>query len=72
MTAIVSDSTTIIVLLNIGRVDILGNIFNKIYIPVKVYEEIMADEEIILDDSFFIKKEIKDRSLQELLLKSWM
>jgi len=70
VTAIVSDSTTIIVLLNIGRVDILGNIFNKIYIPVKVYEEIMADEEIILDDSFFIKKEIKDRSLQELLLKS--
>ena len=69
MNAIVSDSTTIIVLLNIDRVDILSNIFNKIYIPVKVYDEIVIDEKIILDDSFFIKKEIKDKSLQKLLLK---
>ncbi len=69
MTAIVSDSTTIIVLLNIDRMDILSNIFNKVYIPVKVYEEIVIDEKIILKESFFIKKEIKDRGLQKLLLK---
>ena len=69
MTAIVSDSTTIIILLNIDRVDILSNIFNKVYIPVKVYDEIVIDEKIILDDNFFIKKEIKDKSLQKLLLK---
>ncbi len=69
MTAIVSDSTTIIVLLNIDRVDILSNIFSKIYIPVKVYDEIVIDEKIILNDSFFIKKKIKDKILQKLLLK---
>ena len=69
MNGIVSDSTTIIVLLNIDQVNILSNIFNKVYIPVKVYDEIVIDEKIILDDSFFIKKEINDRGLQKLLLK---
>ena len=58
MNGIVSDSTTIIVLLNIDQVNILSNIFNKVYIPVKVYDEIVIDEKIILDDSFFIKREI--------------
>ncbi|MEA3456150.1 MAG: hypothetical protein U9R26_06555 [Campylobacterota bacterium] len=70
MTVIVSDSTTIIVLLNIERMDILSNIFHKVYIPHKVYNEITIDEKIVLDDDLFVKKEIKEKALYRLLLKS--
>ena len=70
MEAIVSDSTTIITLTNISRVDILSNLFDKIYIPEKVYEEIVQKENVSLDDTFFIKKVIKDKELCRLLEKS--
>ena len=54
MKLIISDSTTIITLLNIGRLDILKNIFSAIYIPPKVYQEITVKEKIALDKEFFI------------------
>jgi predicted nucleic acid-binding protein len=66
---IISDSTTIITLLNIGRLDILKNIFSAIYIPPKVYQEITVKEKIALDKEFFIQKEIKDKKLYKLLSK---
>jgi len=67
---IVSDSTTIITLLNIERVDILKNIFDEVYIPAKVYDEIVVEGNVTLESSFFIKKEIKDRTLYKLLSRS--
>jgi len=67
---IVSDSTTIITLLNIERVDILKNIFDEVYIPTKVYDEVVVEENVTLESSFFIKKEIKDRALYKLLSRS--
>jgi len=67
---IISDSTTIITLLNIDRLDVLKNIFSLVYIPKKVYEEVVIDEKIILDDDYFIVKEIEDNKLYKLLFKS--
>jgi predicted nucleic acid-binding protein len=70
MRLIISDSTTIITLLNIERLDILTNIFSCVYIPKRVYEEIVIEEQIILDKDFFITKEIEDKKLYKLLSKS--
>ncbi|MCK5855447.1 MAG: hypothetical protein KAG56_09515 [Sulfurovaceae bacterium] len=67
---IISDSTTVITLLNIDRVDVLSNIFDVIYLPKRVYEEIVIDEKIELDKRFFVIKEIKDRELYSILLKT--
>ena len=67
---VVSDSTTIITLLNINRLDVLKNIFSLVYIPQKVYEEIVIEEKIVLDKDFFIVKEINDKNLYTLLRKS--
>ena len=70
MNVIVSDSTTIITLLNIDRVDILKNVFTKVYLPLRVYDEIVIEENIKLDKKFFIQKEIKDKEFYSILLKS--
>lgn len=70
MKLIVSDSTTIIILLNIERIDILDNLFDEVCIPAKVYDEVVIEEDIILESSFFIKKEIKDKALYKLLSRS--
>ena len=70
MTLIISDSTTIITLLNIDRLDVLSNIFSLVYIPQKVYEEIVIDEKIVLDKDFFVVKEVGDKKLYKLLLRS--
>ncbi|RLA69270.1 MAG: hypothetical protein DRG09_06165 [Epsilonproteobacteria bacterium] len=70
MNLIVSDSTIIITLLNIERVDILKNIFDEVYIPTKVYNEVVVEEDVTLEASFFIKKEIEDRTLYKLLSRS--
>lgn len=70
MKLIISDSTTIITLLNIDRLDVLSNIFSLVYIPQKVYDEIVIGEQISLDETFFVVKEIADKELYELLFKS--
>ena len=70
MKLIISDSTTIITLLNINRVDVLKNLFSQIIIPSKVYEEVVSDRDIILDSSLFIVKEIEDEALYKLLSRS--
>ncbi len=70
MKLIVSDSTTIITLLNIKRIDVLENLFSEVYIPTKVYDEVVIEEGIVLESSFFIKKEIKDKTLYKLLSRS--
>lgn len=70
MKLIISDSTTVITLLNIGRVDVLKNIFSLVYIPQKVYEEVVIEEKIVLDKEFFVVKKINDKNLYTLLSKS--
>jgi len=70
MRLIISDSTTIIMLLNIDGVDVLTNIFSLVYIPQKVYDEIVIEEQISLDKDFFVIKEIEDKKLYNLLSKS--
>ena len=37
---IVSDATSLIILFDLKRVDLLSNIFTKIYIPFSVYDEL--------------------------------
>ena len=45
---IVSDSTTLIILLDLQRLELLSNLFEKVYIPKAVYDEISAKKEITL------------------------
>jgi len=70
MKLIISDSTTIITLLNIGRLDVLKNIFSLVYLPQKVYDEVVVEEKIVLDKEFFVVKTINDKNLYTLLSKS--
>ena len=70
MKLIISDSTTIITLLNIDRLDVLKNIFSLVYLPQKVYEEVVIEEKIVLDKEFFVVKKINDKNLYTLLSKS--
>ena len=64
---IVSDSTTLIVLNNLKKLDLL-KIFKKVYIPQKVYEEVNVKNDFILPD--FIKvKNIKKNKLYFYLTK---
>ncbi len=70
MKLIISDSTTIITLLNIGRLDVLKNIFSLVYLPQKVYDEVVIEEKIVLDKEFFVVKKINDKNLYTLLSKS--
>lgn len=70
MKCIVSDSTILITLLNIERLDILTKVFDTVYIPSKVYDEVVIDEEILLPNPFFKKRKIGDKLLYRLLTKS--
>ncbi|MBN2824403.1 MAG: DUF3368 domain-containing protein [Campylobacterales bacterium] len=68
---VVSNATPIISLASIGRIDILKNFFEKIYIPKAVYDEIKSKqaygfEEI--EDGFFEVVNIKDAFAQNILL----
>jgi len=70
VSVIISDSTTIITLLNIQRMDVLSNLFAHVNIPQQVYDEIVMDEKIALDSDFFITQKIKNNELYALLSKS--
>lgn len=68
---VVSNTTPIITLASIGRVDILKYFFDKVYISQAVYNEIKSKkaygyEEI--DDSFFEVVTIHDSLAQNILL----
>ena len=56
---IISDSTSLIILNNIKRLDLL-EVFGRVYIPKKVYEEINIKNDFILPDFIEIKKIKKD------------
>lgn len=65
---IVSDSTTLIILYDLGKLEYLHNLFQTIYIPQKVYEEISFKKEIILSDFILISKPKPTSRLEELKL----
>jgi predicted nucleic acid-binding protein len=67
---IISDSTTVITLLNIDRLDILTNLFSLVYLPQMVYDEVVIEEQIVIDESFFVVKKIEDKKLYKILSKS--
>ena len=56
---IISDSTSLIILNNVKRLDLL-EVFGKVYIPKKVYEEINIKNDFILPDFIEIKKIKRD------------
>jgi predicted nucleic acid-binding protein len=65
---IISDATTLIILFDLKRVDILSNLFDKILIPQTVYHELSAKKEIILPG--FIKVVTVNESDTLKLLKN--
>jgi len=70
MNVVVSDSTTIITLQRIKRLDVLGNVFQTVYLPPMVYAEITHKE--MLDDRqvLFEVCPIRDDKLYALLTRS--
>jgi predicted nucleic acid-binding protein len=71
MQSIVSDTTTLIILGKLGRYDLLGNIFSKIYIPQEVMKEVNIKSDGVYEEieqnSLFETKEISDMALFSLL-----
>ncbi len=53
---IVSDSTTLIILLDLDRLDLLSNLFSKVVIPKVVYKEITFKKSFKLPDFIEIKE----------------
>jgi predicted nucleic acid-binding protein len=63
---IISDSTTLIVLFDLNRLDLLSNIFTRIIIPDAVYKEISVKSSIVLP-SFIKVQQVKECEVLELL-----
>jgi len=64
MKAVVSDATALIVLFNIGRIDLMHNLFEKVYIPEAVRREINKAADVL-------PKWIEIRTVEESLTKLW-
>lgn len=57
--AVVSDSTPLIYLAKIGRLNIIRDVFQKIYIPEAVFEEAVTQgKELNMSDAFIIEKAV--------------
>ena len=65
---IVSDSTTLIILFDLKRLELLSNLFDEIYIPSSVYREISVKKEIELP-VFIQVQEVEESSDLKLLRK---
>lgn len=63
--AVVSDSTTLIVLQKLGNWELLSNLFDKVYIPPKVMAEV--SEKAVLDIPFIEQKSPADTKTVNLL-----
>ena len=59
---IVSDSTTLIILFDLRRLELLGNLFDEVYITPIILEEISIKSPIMLP-SFMSVKPLKDKTL---------
>ena len=65
---VISDATTLIILFDLKRIDLLSNLFEKILIPQTVYSELNAKKEILLPD--FIEVVTVNKSDTLKLLKN--
>jgi len=65
---IVSDSTTLIILLDLGRLDLLNNLFPKVYVPQTVYEEVTYKNNNPLPSFMQVITVDNSEQLDELLL----
>ena len=54
MHSVVVNATPIISLNAIGRLDLLEKIYNKIYIPHAVYEEVCVDGDEVIDKNILL------------------
>lgn len=63
---IISDSTTLIVLFELDRLDLLSNLFAEIIMPDAVYQEISAKSSIDLPD-FMRVQQVPDSEMLEIL-----
>lgn len=65
---IVSDSTTLIILFDLKRLELLSNLFPKIIIPLAVYNEISVKSKIELPPFISTKKAKNSKVLESLKL----
>ena len=65
---IISDSTTLIILLDSGKLELLTNLFKKVFIPQAVYEEVTYKYQPVLPSFLHIIEVEKDELLEDLLL----
>jgi predicted nucleic acid-binding protein len=63
---IISDSTTLIILFDLDRVELLSNLFPKVIIPSAVYEEITVKNSLLLPQ-FISVQEAKECEILETL-----
>lgn len=66
--AVVSDSTTLIILYDLGKLHYLENLFAKIYIPQAVYDEISYKKEFTLAPFIEIVQVDANEQLSELMM----
>ncbi|HFU75211.1 MAG TPA: DUF3368 domain-containing protein [Arcobacter sp.] len=65
---IVSDSTTLIILFDLNRMELLSNLFSKIIIPFSVYEEVNTKKPIVLPNFISVQKAQNSELLETLKL----
>lgn len=68
---VVSNTTPIISLASIDKIYLLKKLFDNIYIPKAVYDEIKSKDSFgfdEIDDDFFVVKEVQDRLAVNILL----
>jgi len=63
---IISDSTTLIILFDLDRVELLSNLFPKIIIPLAVYEEITVKKSIVLPEFISVQAPKESETLETL------
>ena len=63
---IVSDSTTLIILFDLNRLELLSNLFPKIIIPSAVYAEISVKKAIELPSFITVQKANENETLKSL------
>ena len=65
---IISDSTTLIILIDLDRVELLSNIFSKVYVPQSVFEEVTFKNHSILPEFMEVIEVEQEELLNDLLL----
>lgn len=73
---VISNTTPIIALSSIGQIELLKKMYEKIYIPIAVYEEITTKKdsstakELIANRDWIIKAEVNDKFTRQILSSS--